>query len=53
MSDEYATTVSEAPLRVEVRIPLEDETLRVTVDEALEVVETERIAGVSSPRSAT
>lgn len=38
----YATIVSESPLRVAVRIPLDDETLTVTVDENLAVVATER-----------
>jgi hypothetical protein len=52
---EYSTVVSESPLRVAVRIPLEDETLTVTVDEDLEVVDTERTVGgdsaVASARS--
>lgn len=42
VAHEYARIVTESPLRIEMRIPLEDETLVVTVDEALEVVETER-----------
>jgi len=44
VTGEYSTVISESPLRVAVRIPLEDETLTVTVDEDLEVVGAERTA---------
>ena len=42
VAGEYSTVVSESPLRLTVRIPLEDETLTVTVDEDLAVVDAER-----------
>jgi hypothetical protein len=45
---EYTTIVSEDPLRVGVRIPLEDETLLVTLDDDLEVIEAERFTDDSS-----
>lgn len=42
VTNERTTVVSERPFRVQVTIPLDDEELRVTLDETFEVVEVER-----------
>lgn len=44
VSDEYMTALSEDPWRLRVRIPLDDEELRVSLDRDLVVSEVERVA---------
>ncbi|WP_458190191.1 winged helix-turn-helix domain-containing protein [Haladaptatus sp. NG-WS-4] len=48
VSDEYTTVLSDDPWRIRVRIPLDDEELRVVLDGDLDVVEMERAESSAS-----
>jgi DNA-binding transcriptional ArsR family regulator len=53
VSDEHTTVLSDDPWRVRVTIPLDDEELRVTLDDDLNVVETERTRSAATDAKST